>query len=127
MKMDDQTTNMWMSKGKNNNINIILIDSLESLHQREFGLQSSQQWVVLASYCHEKLTNIKGGMKWREMEWNGSARALESDFFQQWLFCFHLLLVSSPSEMEWNGSVRALELSCTLSVKLVLSTHVQLD
>ena len=41
--MDYQTTNMSMSIGKNNNINIILIDSLESLHQRKFDLQSSQQ------------------------------------------------------------------------------------
>jgi len=47
-----------MSKEMNNNINIILIDSLESLYQRDFGLQSSQKWVVLASHCHERLTNI---------------------------------------------------------------------
>ena len=52
-----------MSTEKNNNINIIFIDSLESLHQREFGLQNSQQRVVLACHCHEKLTSIKGGMK----------------------------------------------------------------
>jgi len=45
----------------NNNNNIILKDSLESLHQREFSLQSSQQHVVLASHCHERLTNIKMG------------------------------------------------------------------
>ena len=46
----------------------ILIDSLESLHQREFGFQSSQWRVVLASHCRERLTNIKGGMKWKKME-----------------------------------------------------------
>ena len=57
-----------MSIGKNNNINIILINSLESLHQREFGLQSSQQRVVIVSNCHEKLTSIKDGMKWKKME-----------------------------------------------------------
>ena len=61
-----------MSIEKNNNINIILIDSLESLHQKEFGLQSSQQKVVLACHCHERLTNIKDGMKmeekWSEMD-----------------------------------------------------------
>jgi len=57
-----------MSTEKNNNINIILIDSLKSLYQREFDLQSFQQRVILVSHCHEKLTNIKGGMKWKKME-----------------------------------------------------------
>ena len=54
-----------MSTRKNNNINIILIYSLESLYQREFGLESSQQRVILAPHCHDKFTSIKVGMKWK--------------------------------------------------------------
>ena len=61
---------MWMSIEKNNNINIILIDSLESLHQREYGLQTSQQRVLLASHCHKKLTNIK--VRWNEGKWRSN-------------------------------------------------------
>ena len=83
IKMDDQIINMWISTKMNNNNNIISKDSLESLHQREFGFQSSQQWVVLASHCHERLTNIKVGWKeknGREMDWNGLAKAPEMDF-----------------------------------------------
>jgi len=67
MKMDDHTKDMWMSTKLNNNINIILIDSLESLDQREFGLQNSQQRVVLAFHCHGRLTNIK--VRWKGRKW----------------------------------------------------------
>ena len=57
-----------MSIEKNNNINIILINSLESLHQRKYGLQSFQQRVVLASHFHERLKNIKIEMNGRKMK-----------------------------------------------------------
>jgi len=67
--MDDQTTNMWMSTWKNKNINIILINSLELLHQRGFSLQSFQQRVILASNCNERPTNIKDEMRWDERKW----------------------------------------------------------
>ena len=55
----------------NNNNNIILTYILESLHQREFGLQNSQHQVVLASNCYERLTNIKVGWKIRKWMRNG--------------------------------------------------------
>jgi len=91
MERDDQITSMWMNTKMNNNINIILIDSLKSLHQREFSLQSSQRQVVLVSHCHERLTNIKVGCKGRKWKRNGFKQISQSsgiDFLQQWLLCF---------------------------------------
>jgi len=72
-----------MSIETNSNIDIILIDSLESLHQREFG----RAFVVLVSHCHERLTTIKGEMKWKIMEekWigqsSGNGFSLHTGFF----------------------------------------------
>ena len=73
IKMNDQTISMWINTWMNNNNNIILKDSLESLHQREFSLQSSQQLVVLAFHYHERFTKIKvgwKGRKWIETDWS---------------------------------------------------------
>ena len=95
MKMDDQIKDMWMNTKMNNNINIILIDNLESLHQRKFGLQSFQQWVVLTSDCHERLTNIKVGWNKRKWKRNELVRAPKIDFSCTNFFvflCFFVLI-----------------------------------
>lgn len=107
MRMDDQTTYMWMSTRKNNNINIILIYSLESLYQREFGLESSQQRVILAPHCHDKFTSIKVGMKWKR-KWvkqiGQSSKnwiSFNNGFFAFFYFLFPLLLWGFFNVKEW--------------------------
>ena len=74
----------------NNKNNMILIDSLESSHHREFGLQSSQQRVVLASHYHERLTKNKGGMKRKKNGLKLRRNALSSCWFllveEDWSF-----------------------------------------
>ena len=81
----------------NNNNNIILKDSLESFHQREFSLHNSQQRVALTSHCQLRLTNMKVGSNEREWKRNGSIRALEMDFpcigFFAFLYFFVPLLL----------------------------------
>ena len=83
-----------------NNNNIILTNSLESLHHREFGLQSSKQRVILASHCHERLTKNKGRMKGEKMEekWIEMDRPeLQKRISLALAFCFPLFPCSSAS------------------------------
>lgn len=56
-------TIMWLVRVKLDSIPLNkILDSLESLHQREFSLQSSQQRVILASHCWTSgLRNVKKG------------------------------------------------------------------
>ena len=52
----------------NNNNNIILEDSLESLRHKEFRLQSSQQRVDFSLSLSWETYKNKGGMKGKKME-----------------------------------------------------------
>ena len=141
MKMDGETKDMWMSKEMNNNINIILIDSLESLHQREFGLQSSQQRVVFSLSLSWETYKNRGGMKEKK---NGLKRIGQSSgngFSLHWLLVF-LCFTSFASCWFLRGQGNKMcflsfykphqpigqsELFCVLSTSLALSTHVQLN
>ena len=103
----------------NNNNNIILTNSLESLHHKEFDLESSQQWVVLASHCHERLIKNKGGMKGKKMEekWIEMDRPeLRKRISLPVAVCFPLLSCSSTSLvpfMHKEKNVSSLFICCT--------------
>ena len=72
IKINDQTINMWISTKINNNNNIILKDSLESLHQRVWFVELP----TTGDFSH-----LLSKEKWMETD----RPELHNWFLQQWL------------------------------------------
>ena len=127
----------------NNNNNIILTDSLETLHHRVWLTKLTTKGGFSLSLSWKTYKN-KGGMKGnkngRKMAWNILSRASEKDFpctgclfsFTSLFLCFLGFVVDKETNVSFSfymlhQLIGQSELSCALSTTLVLSALLQLN